>query len=128
MINIYIILLIMCIIFIELFIHMKLYNNIISIMELSKESMSVLLSSNMHDDEKEKHIRNGSIKIFQATLYFIFKLIFISLVLFLIYFIATNYFSIPKVILISNMSSITNLILLTGISAIYICIRNVIFR
>ena len=64
---IYVFLVVSCIVFVELFIFLDPKTDAAKIVKRSRESIGVVISSELDDDEKEAFMRNASIQMFKGT-------------------------------------------------------------
>ena len=89
---IYVVLFPFCIILFELFALLKIGRDATAIITRSRESMRVLMSSELGDDDKEVLMRRGSADIFKATLRFALKVLSIGVVLYLLFLLTASMF------------------------------------
>jgi hypothetical protein len=125
---IYLSLLLLCIIFIELFILLDLNSNIKSVFVRSKDAYNVVISTKLNDDVKEKSVRQSSLAIFKDTVIFLVKLILVIFILYIIYILLLSLFSLSKDQMIAASFSLYTIIILTVASLIYSWIRSVIIK
>ena len=124
----YLIALVFCVIFVELIFILRIIVDAKSILSVAKESLGILQSNSLSDDEKEKQIRQCSLNLFKATFTFAGKVLFIILVLGLIYLLID--WSMPQTatLVAQAFSSVMILIILTAVTMIYVWIRNVFVK
>lgn len=124
----YLIALVFCVIFVELIFILRIIVDAKSILSVAKESLGILQSNSLSDDEKEKQIRQCSLNLFKATFTFAGKVLFIILVLGLIYLLID--WSMPQTatLVAQAFSSVMILIILTVVTMIYVWIRNVFVK
>lgn len=82
---IYVPLFLICVVLFELFALLKMGGDALAIIARSRDSMRVLASTELSDDEKEAYVRRGSLDIFKATMRFALKFAFIALILYLVF-------------------------------------------
>ena len=124
----YIVLMLMSIIFVELFLFLKIIADAQSVLSLSSESVKVMQSKKMSDREKEKFMRTNSVTMLTTTFKFIGKFILIFAVLFGIVWTVAQYESELAAQIESDFYSIYIIIGLTVATLAYVWIRNVIRR
>jgi Sulfotransferase family len=114
----------LCLIFVEMFILLKVMENTQSIFLLSRQALGVLVSKEISDDEKEVFMRKRSLALFKVTIFFTFKFLSIFAFLFAVYFIV-NYFS-PSYgkIMSDGLYSMRIVAVLTAGTMLYVWIRN----
>jgi hypothetical protein len=123
---IYVFLLIMCVVFIELFLFLDVSKQLGSTISLSKEALDVLKSSTIEDEEKEVIIRRKSLSIFKVTLFFTSKFLLIFFILYVIYLLSIHWFFVSEKEFAEKIFSLQILLSMTIVSMLYIFIRNVI--
>lgn len=124
----YLLLLLFSILFVELFILFNIVPDARAVMQLSGESVGVMKSKEMTDDQKEEYMRKNSLKMFVQTLKFSGKFLLIFLVLGIVFFlteIASP--SIAKSVAV-HFVSVIPMVILTVATLIYVWIRNVVRR
>ncbi|PHS17562.1 MAG: hypothetical protein COA86_09755 [Kangiella sp.] len=124
----YFFLLLMSVIFVELFLFLKIITDAQSVMALSAKSVKVMQSKKMTDREKEKFMRTNSVTMLSTTFKFIGKFILIFAVLFGILWSIAQYEPMLASQIESDFYSITIIIGLTLATLGYVWIRNVIRR
>jgi hypothetical protein len=118
----------MSIVFVELFIGLKIIPDTQNVMKLSAKSIDVMKSKTMSDDEKEAFMRNNSLTMFLTTLKFIGKFVLIFAILYgLVYLLELISTSLAKQLMESFVSLIP-MATATSATLIYVWIRNVIRR
>ncbi|MEP1743943.1 MAG: hypothetical protein ABJI60_16700 [Kangiellaceae bacterium] len=125
---VYFLLLVISIIFVELFIALKILPDAQSVLKLSSESVKVMQSKQMTDDEKEAFMRKNSVTMMKATLIFSAKFISIFVVLFAFIYGVELYSVDLATQLSESFYSLTLMSLLTLVTLVYVWIRNVIRR
>jgi len=118
----------MSVIFVELFLFLKIITDAQSVMALSAKSVKVMQSKKMTDREKEKFMRTNSVTMLSTTFKFIGKFILIFAVLFGILWSIAQYEPMLASQIESDFYSITIIIGLTLATLGYVWIRNVIRR
>jgi hypothetical protein len=125
---VYFLLLVISTIFVELFIALKILPDAQSVLKLSSESVKVMQSKQMTDDEKEAFMRKNSVTMMKATLIFSAKFISIFVVLFAFIYGVELYSVDLATQLSESFYSLTLMSLLTLVTLVYVWIRNVIRR
>jgi len=82
---IYVLLMLFCVVFFELFVSLRIATDAVAIMARSQEAMRVLTSAELSDDDKEVFVRRASGQIFIATLRFAAKFALIGLALYALF-------------------------------------------
>ncbi len=123
---VYILLLSLSIVFVELFIFLNIISDAQGVLKLSAESVNVMKSKTMTDDEKEAFMRKNSATMFIATMKFLAKFVLIFAILFgLIYIIEISSKLLAEQVM-QSFVSVYMMIALTAATLIYVWIRNVI--
>jgi len=122
----YAVLLAYAIIFIELFIGLKIIHDAYDVLQLSSKSIGVMKSSSMTDREKEIFMRTNSLSMLLTTFNFIGKFFFIFVTLFLIN-LAVEFFSADLALKVTeSFTSIKFITLVTIVAIFYVWIRDVV--
>ena len=116
------------VVFVELFLGLRLLNEVGSIFRLSKEASGVLTSKELSDDEKEVRIRGASLNIFKATAMFIVKFAVIAAALAALYFALIQVLPERRAELDEGLTSWFGIVFVTVAMLIYVRIRNVAGR
>ncbi|MGB0496080.1 MAG: hypothetical protein ACPGJI_06970 [Kangiellaceae bacterium] len=124
----YVFLMLMSIIFVELFIFLKIIADAQSVLSLSSKSVKVMQSKKMSDKEKEKFMRTNSVTMLSTTFKFIGKFILIILILFGLFWAISQYDSERAMQIEADLYSIKIILGLTIATLAYVWIRNVIRR
>ncbi len=124
----YFFLILISIIFVELFLFLKIIADAQFVMALSSKSVKVMQSKKMSDREKEKFMKTNSITMLSTTFKFIGKFILIFAVLFGILWAIAQYEPALASQIESDFYSIIIIIGLTLATLGYVWIRNVIRR
>lgn len=125
---IYIYLATSCIAFVELFIALNIQREAVSLLSQSRDAMKVVMSSDLHDDEKEVLVRRASIEMFKSTFLFLGKFLAIVAVLFGIYWATIAAFPDLRTPIHDSFVSPIVLVALTLLATVYVWARNVILR
>lgn len=124
---VYLILILLSISFVELFVFLRIIKDSLGILKLSSESISVLKSKAMSDDDKELYMRKNSVRMFIATLMFFGKLLLIFFILFgFVYLVKMFSVSLAEEV-VQSFFSVGILISLTAATLFYVWVRS-IFR
>ena len=116
------------IVFVELFIFLNIRASAIAIVAQSRDSMAVLTSREMSDEEKEPLVRRASLNIFVATLVFLVKFLFIAAALFGIYWALVAIFPELHNQIVTSLVSPIVVLVLTVIALLYAWVRNVVLE
>lgn len=112
----YPLLILFAVIFFELFMLLRISKNVGEIVTRAQESMHVLASSTIGDDERETYMRRSSAEIFKATCGLAIKFLSIGLILYLLFrLIAIQFPGLRKSIVESLVSPFAIVILTAAI-------------
>jgi uncharacterized protein YqhQ len=125
---IYIALLLLSVLFIELFILFDINDTVRSVLRISRDAYSVMRSPELDENQKERFIRRSALDMFRITLVFIVKITFILLVLYVLYIILSSVFSLSEDRLIAASFLPQTIIALILLGFLYIRLRSVIIR
>jgi hypothetical protein len=115
-----------CIVLFELFALLKIGRDALAIIARSQESMRVLMSAEIADDDKEVLMRRGSADIFKATLRFGLKFLAIGAVLYLLFLLTVALFPDLKQALLESLYSPVVIAVLTAVTLCYAWVRRTI--
>ena len=124
----YFFLLAFSIVFVELFILLAIIPDAQAVMKLSGESVNVMKSKSMTDDQKGVFMRKNSVTMFATTLKFIAKFILIFAILFGLFYMVEIWSTPTAQAIAKHFISVTAMLVLTMVMMIYVWIRNVILR
>src|SRR5690349_10984698 len=85
----YLILVILSVFSFEIVLALKLQNDASALFSTLKQSINLLTSKTMTDEEKESYARSESVKILKATTRFMMKCIMIACSLYALYWVST---------------------------------------
>jgi hypothetical protein len=125
---IYITLLLLSVLFIELFILFDINDSIRTVLRISRDAYSTVMSSELNDNEKELFVRRSSLAMFKITLAFLVKITFVLLALYVFYLLLSFLFSLSEEQLIKVSLLPQTIIALILLSFLYIRLRSVIIR
>ena len=125
---VYFLLIVISIVFVELFIALNILPDAQGVLKLSSESVNVMKSKEMSDDEKEVFMRKNSLTMLIATLKFAGKFISIFIVLYILLFVLDNLEPELATSVSESFYSVNIMITLTVVTLLYVWIRNVIRR
>lgn len=125
---IYIYLATSCIAFIELFIWLDTKREAVSLLAQSRDAMSVVMSSDLGDEEKEVLVRRASVELFKCTFLFLGKFLAIVAVLYFIYLATVVAFPDLRIPIQESFVSPIVLVGLTLLATVYVWVRNVVLR
>jgi hypothetical protein len=122
----HVILVLLCIAFVELFILLDLRRNFAAVAVHSREGISVLISSRLDDEEKEIIIRRKALDLFLATVLMVGKFLVIAVLAYSVYLLASPPLPESKEELAELLFSPWGLALLTGVTIGYVWVRNAV--
>jgi hypothetical protein len=125
---IYITLLSLSVLFIELFILLDINDTIGSVFRISRDAYSIMKSSELDENEKERFVRRSSLDMFKITLVFLVKITFILLALYGLYILLSSVLPLSEDRLIEVSFLPQTIIALILLSFLYIRLRSVIIR
>jgi hypothetical protein len=125
---IYISLVLLSVLFIELFILFDINDTARSVLRISRDAYSIMQSSELDDGEKERYIRGSALDMFKITLVFLVKIILILLALYVLFIILSSVFSLSEVRLMEASLLPQTIIALILLGFLYIRLRSVIIR
>jgi hypothetical protein len=125
---IYITLLLLSVLFIELFIILDINGTVRSVLRISRDACSIMKSSELDENEKERFVRRSALDMFRITLVFIAKIVLILLALYVLYIILSSMFSLSEASLIEASFLPQTIIALILFGFLYIRLRSVIIR
>jgi len=125
---IYFALLLLSILFIELFILFDINDTVRSVLRISRDAYSVMRSPELDENQKERFIRRSALDMFRITLVFLVKITFILLALYVLYVILSSVFSLSEDRLIAASFLPQTIIALILLGFLYIRLRSVIIR
>ena len=125
---IYITLLLLSVLFIELFILFDINDTIRSVLRISRDVYSIMKSSELDENEKERFVRRSALDMFKITLVFLVKIAFILLALYVLYIILSSVFSLSEERLIEVSLLPQTIVALILLGFLYIRLRSVIIR
>jgi hypothetical protein len=123
---IYVPLLLFCVVFFELFLRLRIGTEAMAILARSQESMRVLQSAQLGDDEKEVFVRRASAQIFIATLRFAAKFGLIALTLYALFWCTVTLFPDLEGPLLEGLVSPLVIVSLTVATMAYAWIRKTV--
>ena len=125
---IYVALLLLSVLFIELFVLFDINGTVRSVLRISRDAYSVMMSSDLGDDEKERFVRRSALDMFKITLVFLVKITFILLALYGLYILLSSVLPLSEDRLIEVSFLPQTIIALILLSFLYIRLRSVIIR
>ena len=123
---IYLVLLSSCVVFVELFLLLDLKREALQIAGLSRETLAVVMSSELGDEAKETFMRRASIDVFGATCRLVGKFLAILAVLYAIFWLASTLSPELGDRIVESFVSPSIIIGLTILTAAYVWARNVV--
>lgn len=121
-------LLVMCIAFVELFHRLRLHRHLDATRRLSRESLAVVRSSTLSDDEKEQAMQRSSLALLAQTGLFVGKLLLILVVLGAVYLAAIRLVGVSSELLGARLLSPLVWLAMTAAAALYVWIRHAVTR
>ena len=125
---IYIALFFLSVVFIELFILLGINDSVKSVLRISRDAYSVIMSVELDENEKEQSIRRASLDMFKITLVFLAKFIIVLPALYILYLVLSSLFSLSEERLIEVSFLPQTILALIFIGFLYIRLRSVIIR
>jgi len=125
---IYFALLLLSVLFIELFVLFDINDTVRSVLRISQDAYSVMRSPELDENEKERFVRRSALDMFKITLIFLVKITFILLALYALYIILSSVFSLSEDRLIEASFLPQTIIALILLGFLYIRLRSVIIR
>lgn len=122
MINV--LLLLMCVVFVELFRALDARRHVTSTLAISRESLAAVRSTTLDDDHKEAITRRASIALVRQSGLFLGKLLLIVLVLTGLYLAAVHLAGVNADQLDARLLSPSIWLAMTAIAALYVWIRH----
>ena len=119
----YALLLILCVVFFELFKLLRIGKDAIALVVRSQEAVRVLQSPTLGDDEKESLTRRASLDIFKATFRFALKFLLIALALYLLFLLSVALFPELKEPMQAALFSPAVIVALTFATLLYAWVR-----
>ena len=124
----YILLLAFSIIFVELFILLKILPDTKVVLDLSQSAVGVMSSKDMTDREKEAFMKKNSISLMVTTLKFIFKFLVVIGIIYALYYLTSLVSSEISSSLMNSIVSPIEMFVLTALTLVYVWIRSVISK
>lgn len=124
----YALLILFAIIFFELFMLFRISKDVGTIVALSQESMRVLASSTIGDDERETCMRRSSLEIFKATCGLAMKFLLIGLFLYFLFWMTATQFPDLRKSMTESLVSPFAIAVLTAAIICYAWVRKAIAR
>ncbi len=119
---------VICVLFVELSILLKLNDAVKSLFSLSRQAFGVITSKELSDLEKEVMIRQAFLDVLKVTSVFIFKFVVILLVLYSAYLLFAIVLPFSEQAFVDSLYSIEVIVLLTLVAVVYFWLRNVIVQ
>jgi hypothetical protein len=123
---IYAVLAVMAVVFVEIFIRTGLPRRARSVLEISRESLGVLASRSLDDEQKEQLIRRNAATLLAASLGVGFRLLLIAAAIGAIYVVAARGLDVPEQDLSAGLLSPAGALLLTLAGLAYVGVRHVL--
>ena len=111
---------------VELFFILRLPEKIAAMARVSRDSIGVLVSSELSDTQKEIAARKGSLDLLKATFVFSARFSLICVVVYLAYLLAAELLPDQRVELLRILASPIGLVTLTVATACYVWVRNAV--
>mgnify|MGYP001382637183 FL=1 len=113
---------------VELFFILRLPEKIAAMARVSRDSIGVLVSSELSDTQKEIAARKGSLDLLKATFVFSARFSLICVVVYLAYLLAAELLPDQRVELLRILASPIGLVTLTVATACYVWVRNAVLQ
>lgn len=121
-----VILLLMCVAFVELFRALDARRHVTATLGISRESLAAVRSTTLDDDQKEAITRQASVALARQSLLFVGKLLLIVLILGAIYLAAVHLIGVDADQLDARLLSPLVWLAMTAAAAAYVWIRHAI--
>jgi len=115
-----------CIVFLELFIFLRLRADVMTIFGRSREALRVFMAQDLEDSEKESFMRRESVLMLKAAVRFAAKFVILFGVLYLVYLLAVSAFPELQDEILDNLFAPAVIVLLTVSTLCYAWARNAI--
>jgi hypothetical protein len=125
---IYALLLLFCIVFLELFLLLRLRREATAIVARSREAARVMVAKDMSDDDKEAFMRRASLAMLKLTVTFTLKFLGIFAVLYAIFLGAVALMPDLERPLLDCFASPPIILMLTIVSGLYAWVRNAVLK
>jgi len=125
---IYITLLLLSVLFIEMFILLDINDSIQSVFRISHDAYAIIMSAELDETDKERRIRSSALEMLKITLVFVLKFASILLAMYILYIVMSSMFSLSEDLLIEVSLLPQTIIVLILISFLYIRLRSVIIK
>jgi hypothetical protein len=122
----YAMLLVLCIVFLELFLFFRLRDDVMTIFRRSREALRVFMAKDLDDSEKETFMRRESVLMLKAAGSFTAKFAIIFGVLYLVYLLAVSAFPDLRDEILDSLVSPAVIVILTVATLCYAWARNAI--
>jgi hypothetical protein len=122
----YAVLLVLCIVFLELFLLLRLRDDVMTIFRRSREALRVFMAKDLDDSEKETFMRRESVLMLKAAGSFTAKFAIIFGVLYLVYLLAVSAFPDLRDEILDSLVSPAVIVILTVATLCYAWARNAI--
>jgi hypothetical protein len=122
----YAVLLVLCIVFLELFLFFRLRDDVMTIFRRSREALRVFMAKDLDDSEKETFMRRESVLMLKAAGSFTAKFAIIFGVLYLVYLLAVSAFPDLRDEILDSLVSPAVIVILTVATLCYAWARNAI--
>lgn len=111
---------------VEMFFLLRLTEKIVIMARVSRDSVGVLVSSSLSDEQKEIALRKASLDLLKATFVFSARFLLICIVVYFAYLLVAELFPDRRDEMLRILISPTGLIALTAATACYLWVRNAV--
>jgi hypothetical protein len=125
---IYVLLILSCVVFLELFRLLRLRTETTAIVARSRDAMRVMLAKDISDDDKEAFMRRASLAMLKATATFTLKLLGVFAVLYAIFVAAVAVIPDLERPLLDSLVSPRIILILTIAAVWYAWLRNAVLK
>ena len=119
---------VLCVVFLELFLLLKLGPEAMSILNRSREGARVFTDASLDDDQKEAFMRRASVEMLKATGRLVLKIAAIGAALYLAYLLIVALVPTSREAIVAGFTSISVIAILTVATVVYAWARNVISK
>ena len=122
----YLLLGLLSVLFVEMIFFLHLPEKLATMARVSRDSVGVLVSSRLNDEQKEIAARKGSLDLLKATFVFSTRILLICIIVYLAYLLLAELFPDRQDEMLGILVSPIGLLTLTAATACYIWVRNAV--
>jgi hypothetical protein len=114
-----------CVLFVELSVLLRLFDTVKSLFSLSWQAVGIVYSKEFSDHEKEVMVRQASLDVLKATSILIFKFVAVILGLYFTYLLLAWVLMFSETEFVNSLYSIKAIVLCVLVAVVYFRLRNV---